>query len=411
MRYLIRSLVIAYLTMLESSLCQAQPIDAPPKRTETTTKKESVNVEKKATARELKELERVEHQLRSEVRNLSLDNLLAQALKDNPDIRVAEAKMREAEAELNRVKLQVTQKVVTQQRELVMYQSALKQAQANFDRIQALHRQGATSTESIGAAEASLQKAKAELARIEAELPYILGSTRPALQIGQIGPIGGQGGQPGRSGGQIGQIGGQIGQIGQIGGQIGQGRSGGQIGQLGGQIGQIGTFGGGFGVAGSGFGVAGGALGGPGGALGGQFGMSDGLRAKGQLRADTSRLPESMATKIRTALDTPVQVNFNEVSPKDILAFLQQHAKGCNLVDQAHFDKNVLVSLRLTEPVPLGAIFQFLEDKCGVNFVIREYGIVMAHRGTMPPGAISLQAFWKDRTPTAVTSPSAGQKK
>ena len=317
--------------------------------------------------------------------------------------------MREAEAELNRVKLQVTQKVVAQQRELVMYQSALKQAQANFDRIQTLHRQGATSAENIGAAEASLQKAKAELARIEAELPYILGSTRFALQINQNDQIGGQFGQPGPMGGQIGQIGGQIGQLGgQIGGigqigQIGQlggiAQLGGQIGgigQVGGQIGQIGTFGGALGAIGSGS------------ALGGQGG---GIRNKDQFKANASRLPAEMAEKLRKALDVPVSVNFNEVPPKDVLAFLQQHAKGFNLVDQARFDKDVLVSLRLTEPVPLGAIFQFLEDKCGVSFVIRDYGIVMALRGSMPPGAISLQAFWKDRTPAAMTSPSTGQKK
>src|SRR5436309_9636032 len=36
----------------------------------------------------------------------TLEELLAQALKANPDIRVAEAKLREAEAELNRTRLQ-----------------------------------------------------------------------------------------------------------------------------------------------------------------------------------------------------------------------------------------------------------------------------------------------------------------
>src|SRR5437868_10610793 len=41
-----------------------------------------------------------------------LEELLSRALKENPDIRVAETKLREAEAELNRTRLQVTQKVV-----------------------------------------------------------------------------------------------------------------------------------------------------------------------------------------------------------------------------------------------------------------------------------------------------------
>src|SRR5437660_737827 len=42
----------------------------------------------------------------------TLEEMLNKALKDNPDIRVAEAKVREAEAELNRTRLQVTQKVL-----------------------------------------------------------------------------------------------------------------------------------------------------------------------------------------------------------------------------------------------------------------------------------------------------------
>src|SRR6516225_8016208 len=41
-----------------------------------------------------------------------LEELLAQALRDNPDVRVAAAKAAEAEAVLSRARLQVVQKVV-----------------------------------------------------------------------------------------------------------------------------------------------------------------------------------------------------------------------------------------------------------------------------------------------------------
>src|SRR5690348_16019153 len=41
-----------------------------------------------------------------------LEEMLAEALKNNPDIRVAVAKVAEADAELNRTRLQVMQKVV-----------------------------------------------------------------------------------------------------------------------------------------------------------------------------------------------------------------------------------------------------------------------------------------------------------
>src|SRR5437660_11022803 len=44
---------------------------------------------------------------------LSLEETSAQALQQTPDIRVAEAKIREAEAELTRTRLQVMQKTIT----------------------------------------------------------------------------------------------------------------------------------------------------------------------------------------------------------------------------------------------------------------------------------------------------------
>src|SRR5215469_3745646 len=43
----------------------------------------------------------------------ALEEMLAEALKNNPDIRVAAAKLAEADAELNRTRLQVTQKVAS----------------------------------------------------------------------------------------------------------------------------------------------------------------------------------------------------------------------------------------------------------------------------------------------------------
>src|SRR5947209_6850608 len=42
-----------------------------------------------------------------------LEEMLEQALRDNPDLKVAAAKAQEAEAELNRARLAVVQKVVT----------------------------------------------------------------------------------------------------------------------------------------------------------------------------------------------------------------------------------------------------------------------------------------------------------
>ena len=94
---------------------------------------------------------------------------------------------------------------------------------------------------------------------------------------------------------------------------------------------------------------------------------------------------------------TPPDFAFTETPPKQILDYLQQHAKGINIIEQVRLDKVSPVSIRLKEPVPIGAIFQFLEDTYGWRFVVREYGIVVAEAGHLPPGAVHLQDFWRSQ--------------
>src|SRR5262245_37259708 len=77
----------------------------------------------------------------------SLEELLARALKENPDIRVAETKLREAEAELNRIRLQVMQKVVSYQRDLDLATKTLDEAKARFRTIETLRKSAHVSEE------------------------------------------------------------------------------------------------------------------------------------------------------------------------------------------------------------------------------------------------------------------------
>jgi hypothetical protein len=104
-----------------------------------------------------------------------LEDLLAQALKDNPDIRVATAKLSEAEAELNRVRLQVLQKVITLQRALERAQEDVQTRQKEFERKSELVTKNLLARPFRDEAQASLEQAKIKLAEVEGELPYLLG--------------------------------------------------------------------------------------------------------------------------------------------------------------------------------------------------------------------------------------------
>jgi hypothetical protein len=110
-----------------------------------------------------------------------LEEMLAQALKNNPDIRVAAAKLGEAEAELNRVRLQVMQKVVTLYHTTEMARSDVATAERTLARIRELG--PAVSREELDAAQAALAAAKAKLAAVEAEVPYVIGKQPPVGDV------------------------------------------------------------------------------------------------------------------------------------------------------------------------------------------------------------------------------------
>src|SRR5262249_52782687 len=95
-----------------------------------------------------------------------LEQMLAEALAHNPDIRVAEAKLREAEAELNRVRLQVLQK------ESTLYHAAEAQ-KATMGAVEGSLQ--TTAGPDRERASIILAQERAKLASLEAEVPGVLG--------------------------------------------------------------------------------------------------------------------------------------------------------------------------------------------------------------------------------------------
>jgi hypothetical protein len=108
---------------------------------------------------------------------MSLEELIARALKENPDIRVGEAKVKEAEAELSRARMTVAQKVIAFHASLVTTRKLVEEGEDRLKAIAKLVANGTTSQKDLRDAELSLTQAKAELARLEAELPYLLGQS------------------------------------------------------------------------------------------------------------------------------------------------------------------------------------------------------------------------------------------
>src|SRR5439155_11675590 len=88
---------------------------------------------------------------------LTLEELLNRALKDNPDVRVGEAKLREAEAELSRTRLQVAQKVIAAQAALDAARKTVEAAEDKYKRLAAMG--AAVAREELKEAEQALARA------------------------------------------------------------------------------------------------------------------------------------------------------------------------------------------------------------------------------------------------------------
>ena len=106
-----------------------------------------------------------------------LAGLLEQALKNNPDIRVAEMKLQQAEAELNRARMTAIHKIVVLQSQLRSARAELAEAEKSYKRMKDLSDAHAISAAELAQAALAVMSAKEKVTRSEAEFPYLIGKT------------------------------------------------------------------------------------------------------------------------------------------------------------------------------------------------------------------------------------------
>ncbi len=255
----------------------------------------------------------------------TLEELLGQALKSNPDVRVAESKLREAEAELARVRMQIMQKVVKLEFELKDAREKVARLTRQHERMQQLLKTKVLSQQEFDVSEAELQAAKSALARFEGELPFLLGKQPQFEEIGLFL-------------------------------ELGNYKTGGTGAPL-----QI------------------------------------TLPMKTSIAPPATAPASASATdKLRKALDAPISLHYKDQIIEDVLQDLRRAAKGLNfLVNAKDVNKDLRLSVDITQPITIGAALQWLEDQTGLRFVLREYGIVGVPQNTLPPGAVGVVELWR----------------
>ncbi len=267
-----------------------------------------------------------------------LELMLEIALKSNPDIRVAEAKAREADAELNRTRLAVTQKVVVLYNNLESARANLKLAERDLARLEALGKTGVAAAER-DAAEAKVMQAKADLAKLEAEVPFLLGQQKLKWQKDDKG------------------------QMHLIVEASAEENYKDVLDRL--EVARL---------------VQGGGV---------------------ELRVETREPNKSMSDKLRAALETPITVELKRsVNLDDFLTIIRDKHPDIQILDKSGYRSGSPVTVRSVnfKAAPLGVVLQWLEDEMGDNrIVVRDYGLLIVPRDKIPPGAMHLEDFMKSK--------------
>lgn len=252
-----------------------------------------------------------------------LEEMLAEALKNNADIRVAIAKMAEAEAELNRTRIQVTQQVAMLYHAIETQKQVVQHAERTAMRVQQLGG-GAVPVEKRDEVSQTLAVAKAKLAELEAQMPGLLGNSPSgySMTIQQAKLV-----------------------------------------------------------------------------------RQEAVLSLLQTRTTTIEEAEGkmahkgagpMADKIRKALDRSISVAFENQPIAVIVDFLSGDS---GLVIKQGPGAPVQEKLTVRgEKLPFGAVLQLLEDSLpGYIIVVRDYGLLITHVQNVPPGAISVQEFLRQK--------------
>jgi hypothetical protein len=277
-----------------------------------------------------------------------LEQLLEDTYRYNAEIRLAEAKLIEAQAMLAKVRMDVTQKVVQAEAAIRLAELEVEAATSNLKLADENSKSGIASGAVREKARQDMLKAKATFENARTNLDYVTGKAEKALPGGRLG------------GGQIGGSGGQIGGGGGIGGAIGGGA----------------------------------------GMIGGPAKTPAKEKPGSSLSADT-------AQKMAKALRQKITFDFSDKGAKDLTIGLALKQISVEHKLKGVFSPGLAFEELMKLKVPpyeasemtLGAMLLLLEDRGGIfYFVIEEYGICSCaidhtREETLPEGVIRVRDF------------------
>jgi len=266
-----------------------------------------------------------------------LEEMIDKALRDNPDVRLAAAKVAEAEAELTRARLLVVQKVASAYQAVEAQKAAVEAAEAEHKDVQTAYQAGRVDQATFATAKQKLLDAKAKLADLETQLPYLLGKE----------PTGDAARAPADA--QRGAYDEFIRRV------------------------YLDTT--------------------------GRLPTPEELALGASFKASFVQGPT--ADRIRAALDKPFTYDNKDQSIDSLIKALDQSLSegGSGLIIKNNWTiapNSAVGDVVKFDHIPIGAVLEWVEDDLpGYRAVVRDYGVVIVRKDDVPPGAPLLREFWK----------------
>ena len=268
----------------------------------------------------------------------SLEDTLEKALRNSADIKAAEAKVRNAEAELNRVRHQVLTKATALHTDLNLANRMLDVAQAAMDETERLVKAGSVRGDTLLAARAVVEKHRGEIEKLEVELKALRGEFALRHHASVLSVAFSPDGQ-------------------RISGMAPDGTV-----RLWDTItGEV---------------------------------VLDPASAA-QLKAAPAA-PGSMAERVRQLLDKEMELQLGGATIAGAVQDLMALASKPAIPVRDTLPNKQAVDANLAGKLPVGAWLQAIEDSApNVCIVVREYGLLVTPRDRVPAGAIGVSELWK----------------
>lgn len=330
-----------------------------------------------------------------------LEEMLEIALTHNPDIKVAEAKAREAEAEVNRTRLAVTQKVVQLYNDLEAARAKAMRWQAEANRLRNKAATGGGIDHAMmNEIEAQFVQAKAELAKLEAEMPYLLGQPKFKGVGAEMAVVQGLKWLEGNDKAAL-DLALRHAKAEWLQATENLHRADADVVRWKAEVVRAdkllkeGTFDTQTRDE-----------------IYSQLAASNAARDEAAAKVDAANAKYEMlrayaspkmdaavsspqSDKLRAALDKPMSAEFNDITLREVLTHIRK-ANPDLFINYKGTHEDVALPSAKFKDMPLGAVLQWLEDELpGNRIVVREYGLLIAPSDKLPPDALPLHDFWK----------------